>query len=142
MEIIVLTGLQASGKSTLRNNYDYKDYEVINLDILKTRKKEDKHIAECVNQCKSFIVDNTNVTIEHRKKYIDIAKEIGCKIVGYYLPITKEESIERNSLRKGTAKVPKIAIYTANKKLVPPTKEEGFDELYEVKDGIVTRVSD
>lgn len=130
MEIIVFTGVQGCGKSTIYEK-QFKDTHVrVNLDTLKTRKNEDKLIAECIEKSIPFIVDNTNVTIEQRKKYINIAKENNYKIISYYIPTTKEVAIARNNLREGKAHVAKVAIYTALKRLVEPSKEEGFDELY------------
>ena len=39
----------------------------------------------------------------------------------------------RNERRTGRAKVPKVAIFTCAKRLVPPRLEEGFDELHTVR---------
>ena len=35
----------------------------------------------------------------------------------------------RNRGREGKARVPDVAIFTTRKRLVPPTIEEGFDEV-------------
>ena len=134
MEIIVLTGIPGSGKSTYYNNHFKDDYVRVNLDTLKTRKREDKLIKECIENNKSFVVDNTNVTIEQRKKYIDIAKENGYKIVNYFFPVDVNKSIMQNDLREGKARVAKVAIYVMAKKFVEPTINEGFDEVHKIVD--------
>jgi hypothetical protein len=41
--------------------------------------------------------------------------------------------VARNERRTGRAKVPKVAIFTAAKRLAPPRLEEGFDELHTVR---------
>jgi hypothetical protein len=41
--------------------------------------------------------------------------------------------MERNNLRAGKQKVPASAVAAAFKKLVPPTADERFDEIYTVK---------
>ena len=35
----------------------------------------------------------------------------------------------RNRQREGKGRVPDVAIFTTRKKLVPPTLDEGFDEV-------------
>ena len=115
MEIIVLTGIPGSGKSTFYKKHFNDNYVRVNLDTLKTRKKEDALIKECIENNKSFVVDNTNVTIEQRKKYIDIAKEYGYKIISYFFPVNVNKSIEQNNLREGKERVAKVAIYDGQK---------------------------
>lgn len=140
MEMILFTGVPASGKSSLYEKL-FKDTHVrINMDTLKmnytdykAKKEEIELIKECIRNGKSFVVDNTNVMVKQRKKYIDIAKENNYKIVSYYIEIDKKTAIARNELREGTAHVPPIAIYTSLSRLETPLKEEGFDELYVVK---------
>jgi hypothetical protein len=39
------------------------------------------------------------------------------------------ECLARNARREGKARVPDVAIYATAKRLVPPTRVEGFDEL-------------
>jgi hypothetical protein len=41
--------------------------------------------------------------------------------------------MQRNNLRTGKQKVPGPAVAAAFKKLVPPSADEGFDEIYTVK---------
>ncbi len=133
MKMIVLTGIPGSGKSTFyKDNFEGK-YVRVNLDTLKTRKREDKLIRECIDNNKSFVVDNTNVTVEQRKKYIDIAKKNNCQIINYFFPVDVKKSIQQNDLREGKAQVAKVAIYVMAKKFVKPSIEEGFNEVHEIK---------
>ena len=46
---------------------------------------------------------------------------------------TPREAIARNAGRTGRAKVPKVAVFASAKRLVPPAREEGFDELEVVR---------
>jgi len=39
----------------------------------------------------------------------------------------------RNRLREGVARVPDVAIFATKKKLVPPAREEGFDEVVVIR---------
>ena len=128
--IFILIGIQASGKTTFCQKY-FNDLDIINLDIIKTRKKEDKAINEIINSGKNFVIDNTNPTIEERKKYIDIAHKNGYKKVGIYFRSSVEECLKRNSERKNN--VPLKGILATAKKLEQPSYTEHFDELYYVK---------
>ena len=60
--MILMMGLQGSGKSTFCREILGNTYVYVNLDTLKTRHREKLLIQECVEQGKSFIVDNTNPT--------------------------------------------------------------------------------
>ena len=82
---------------------------------------------------RSVIVDNTNVTPAERAAVIAIARELDARIVGYYIEASTREAVARNERRTGRAKVPKVAIFTCAKRLVPPALEEGFDEIHIVR---------
>jgi predicted kinase len=79
------------------------------------------------------IVDNTNASAAERAAVIAIAREFDARIVGYYIDATTREAVARNAQRTGRAKVPKVAIFTCAKRLVPPAAAEGFDELRTVR---------
>ena len=124
-EAVILVGIPACGKSTYAAGLATHVY--INLDTLKTRSKEDQKLTTAVAAGKSFVVDNTNPTPEKRKKYIDLAKANGYKIRAVYFQIDVKTCLERNSKRNRI--VPPMAIHMIKKKIIPPTPEEGFDEV-------------
>lgn len=128
----IIIGIQASGKSTFCEKYLSSFYR-INLDTLKTRYQEQLAIDECLKSGKNFVIDNTNPTIEERKKYILQAKKEGYHIIGYFVESKIKDCIERNNLRVGKACVPTKAIAATSNKLQLPSYEEGFDQLYFVK---------
>ena len=121
-ECIIFVGLPASGKSFTFNE-KYKDSHLrINLDTLKGSKTKEKHLINaCINGKISCVIDNTNVTKEKRKYYIDLFKETH-KLGYIYFDVSLEELLRRNELRPN--KIPKVAIYTLNKRLEKPTKKE------------------
>ncbi|GGA05193.1 hypothetical protein GCM10008018_59060 [Paenibacillus marchantiophytorum] len=133
MECVIFVGIQASGKSTLFKERFFNTHMRINLDMLKTRHREDIYLAASVQAKQSFVVDNTNPTIEDRKKYIDIAKDSKYKVVGYFFEPNFDESIKRNEARQGREKIPEVGIKSVMKNLQPPQMSEGFDELYIVR---------
>ena len=131
--LVIIMGIQGSGKSTFFHQFLERDYVRVNLDTLKTRHQEKLLVEDCLNQGKCFAIDNTNPTKEDRQRYIVPAKSAGYKIIGYFMESKLKECIERNNLREGKEKVPTIAIAGTSNRLQMPTYDEGFDELYFVK---------
>ena len=139
MELIIFTGLQASGKSTFYQRHCATPYEHISMDLLQHNKNPRKRqlvlIEAALQAQQSVVVDNTNPTVEDRQPLIQLGHLYGANIVGYYFATTVRQCIERNKQREGKAKVPDVAIYATAKKLVRPAYSEGFDLLYEVAIG-------
>ncbi len=131
--LVIMMGLQGSGKSTFFDRYLSKDFVRVNLDTLRTRFQERLLIEGCLAEGKSYAIDNTNPTKSDRERYIPVAKEQGYRIVGYFMESKIKACIERNALREGKACVPMVAIASTSKKLEMPSYDEGFDELYFVK---------
>ncbi|MDN4074339.1 hypothetical protein QYF49_15235 [Fictibacillus sp. CENA-BCM004] len=68
-----------------------------------------------------------------RKKYVALSKQFNYKVIGYIMDSDIDSCLERNNRREGKQKVPPEVIRSALKKLQIPTFEEGFDELFQVK---------
>jgi len=133
MEAVIFIGIQATGKSTFYKERFFKTHIRINLDMLKTRSSEDILLDACIKAKQPFVVDNTNPSIEDRKKYIDIAKNAKFRVVGYYFQSNIADAIMRNEKREGKECIPLAGIKSTHAKLQLPSLEEGFDELYYVK---------
>ena len=131
--IVILMGLQGSGKSTFYSRHLADDFVRVNLDTLKTRHQENLLIEECMHNESNFAVDNTNPTRLDRERYIKPARESGYRVIGYFLESKIKDCMQRNALRKGKARVPEKAIAATSNKLEIPSYDEGFDELYFVK---------
>lgn len=127
-ELIVFTGLQASGKSTFFDLHFKATHVHINLDVIKSRKKETRLLEEAFLKNLSIVIDNTNPTIEARKLYIELAKKHGYKVVAYYFDMSIDLCKKQNSERDRV--VPMVAIYVTRKKLVIPSLSEGFDKVH------------
>ena len=132
-KMVLMIGIQGSGKSTFYQKYLAENYVRINLDTLKTRHQENLLISECVRNEKNFAIDNTNPTRADRQRYIPLVRQAGYKVVGYFMESKLKACIERNNQRTGTARIPAAAIAATSNKLQLPTYAEGFDELYFVK---------
>ena len=131
--VVILMGLQGSGKSTFYRFYLADDFVRVNLDTLKTRYQEKLLIEECLTSQKSYAVDNTNPTRLDRERYIIPAKNAGYRVVGYFMESKIRDCMQRNALREGVDRVPEKAIAATSNKLEIPSYDEGFDELYFVK---------
>ena len=130
--MILLIGVQASGKSSFYREFFAGEYEQVSLDILHTRNKERIKMEQCLEQGMGFVVDNTNPTQADRERYIAAAKRYGYQVVGYYFQSCVGDCMERNERREGKARVSRCAIAATYKKLELPDYKEGFDLLYYV----------
>jgi predicted kinase len=135
VEAIIFAGIQATGKSTFYQRHFFKTHVRINLDMLKTRRREDILLRACIEAQQWFVVDNTNLTIVERAKYIQVAKAAQFKVIGYYFQSNIQAAIQRNENRTGKEKIPIPGLLGAHKRLQIPTLEEGFDSLHYVKIG-------
>lgn len=97
------------------------------MDTLKTRAREYTEISSALEDQEPIIIDNTNLTIKGRKRYVEIAKAYKVPIRSIYLRCPIEIALEQNRLRTGEEHVPDFVIKMYQKKLEPPTKAEGFD---------------
>ena len=132
MEAVIFVGIQASGKSSFYRARFFDTHLRINLDMLKTRHREQLLLHACIEARQPFVVDNTNPSIEERAGYVELARSGNFRVVGYYFRSQPEEALARNNQRTGKARIPEKGILGTYKRLRVPTVEEGFDELYHV----------
>jgi predicted kinase len=133
MQTIIFIGIPATGKSTFFRERFFDTHVRLNLDMLRTRHRERILLQACIDGKQPFVVDNTNATVEHRKKYIQLARPAGFEIVGYYFQSKLEDALERNRLRPEKARIPDSGVRGIYGSLVLPTLDEGFDMLYYVQ---------
>ena len=135
-ECVILIGLPGAGKSTLCRAR-FPSHAYISKDAFPNARnkqaRQDAALHAALAAGRDAVVDNTNVSVADRAAIIAIAREHGARIVGYYVEATPREAVARNAKREGRARVPKVAIFTSAKRLVPPTEDEGFDELHVVR---------
>jgi predicted kinase len=136
-ELVIFTGLQASGKSTFFRERFAATHDLVSKDLFRNNRNPNRRqqelIGAAVSAGRPVVVNNTNPTPEDRRVLIELGREHGARIAGYYFESTPRESVERNRLRAGKEKVPDVAIYATAKRLVPPPYQEGFDELFRVR---------
>ena len=132
MQAVIFIGIQASGKSSFYKERFFNTHVRINLDMLRTRNREDILLHACLQAKQPFVVDNTNPTVQSRAKYVEAARDARFHIIAYYFDSNLQEAIIRNTSRTGKAQVPSLAITMTQRKLQRPTLDEGFHALYRV----------
>jgi predicted kinase len=136
-ELIVFTGLQASGKTSFYREHFAATHAHVSKDAWpNARKKEQRQrrlIDEHLRAGRSVVVDNTNPTPVERAPLVELARAHGARVHCYAFVITVEESLRRNAERTGRARVDDVAIFSVAKRLLPPTDDEGFDLRTEVR---------
>lgn len=134
-EMILLIGLQGSGKSTFYRERFFATHVRINLDMLRSRRREALLLDACLAGGTPFVIDNTNATVAARAHYLALARAAGFRCTGYYFDLPIALCLARNAARPSGERVPPVGIYGTRKRLQPPTPEEGFDALYRVTVG-------
>ena len=133
MEAIILMGVQASGKSTFYHRNYANTHIRVNLDMLRTRRREEQLIRFCLDTGMPFVVDNTNVTREERTRYFDRLNGTGYSVAGYYFQSEVQACKARNAARNKDQRVPITGLLGTHGRLELPSMAEGFDALYYVR---------
>jgi predicted kinase len=135
MEAVIFIGIQGAGKSTFYKQFFVDTHIRINLDMLKTRHREELLLKACLEAKQPFVVDKMNASIVDRARYIQAAKAYNFRVVGYYFRSNFEECLERNNQREGKAVVPEKGLRGFQSRFQMPSYSEGFDALFHVKIG-------
>lgn len=133
MQLIIFTGVQASGKSSFYLLNLAHSHLRINLDMLKTRHRENIIFEAGLASKTKMVIDNTNPTKADRARYIQRAIDAGFEVISYYFETDLNSALERNSQRTGKANIPEVGVRATFKKLEVPSLDEGYDEMFRVK---------
>lgn len=137
--VIINVGPPASGKSSLSKylqlNYDY---QIVNMDNFKTKKKCMVKFDEYLQQGCNIVIDNTNPNSTTRKEYITKAKKYGYDIICNVFTCSRKLCNHNNTYRHITSKysidhIPEIAYRMYYKRFDDPTITEGFDYIINIK---------
>lgn len=136
MDLVVLSGLQGSGKSTFFGARFAATHAHVSQDRFRSaRDKATRRralLAAAARAGRPAVVDDTNVSRERRAALVALARELGMRPVLYWFAPDVRASLARNAGRAGRARVPDVAIFAARKRLEPPDASEGFAAAFEV----------
>ena len=134
---MILVGLPGSGKSSLVRDRFGATHDHVSKDLLPSARDKGIRQLALVEQSlragRSVVVDNTNPRVADRAPLIAAARRHGARAVAYVLDTARGECLARNRKREGKARVPDVAVHVAASRMQPPTREEGFDEVFTVR---------
>jgi len=133
IELVIFVGMQGSGKSTYYATHLAATHVHVSKDLMKNVRdreaRQRRMIEDALAAGRSVAVDNTNPTPLVRVPLIALGRRHGARVIACFFEIAAKEAIARNRLREGKARVPDVVIYVTARKIVPPSFEEGFDEV-------------
>lgn len=136
-EVVVLVGLQGSGKSSFYRRYFAETHVLVSRDRFRHHRRPARRQRELVEEAlragRSVVVDNTSPTGGDRAAILEVARAHGAAVSCFYFGRDVRAAIARNAGREGRERVPLVGILATAKRLVAPTLEEGFDRLYHVQ---------
>lgn len=130
MDAVIFTGIQGSGKSSFYRDRFAETHVRINLDMLRTRHREEIILEACLRAKQPFVIDNTNPQRTDRQRYITVAREAGFAVRGFFFRSAITECMERN--RSRSSPVPDAGVLGTHARLEIPSLDEGFSELHYV----------
>ncbi len=132
MEAVVFCGMQASGKTTFYAQHFLHTHARISMDLLRTRHREARFLAACLETQMRFVVDNTNPTREERARYVQPALAARYRVLAYVFETDVGAALARNAARTGRQRIPDRGVLGTRKRLQVPTLEEGFASVHRV----------
>ena len=155
VDLVILVGIQASGKTTFFRRHMENGYVHVSLDNWRgkdnVREKERLAIEAGLRSAaggaggNGVVVDNTNTTAATRRRYFDHARRFAdetgrrVRVLAYFFDADLAGCLERNEQRPvdppaGTPYyVPPVAIARFHQRLEPPTQSEGFGKIFRVR---------
>ncbi|MEW9550424.1 AAA family ATPase [Nonomuraea sp. NPDC050783] len=131
LEVAVLVGLQASGKSAFYRRHLAATHVHVSKDLWPNARHRQRRqlrlIAEALVEGRSVAVDNTNPSPEEWSPLIVAAREHAARVVAYWFPPDLAASLERNAARSGRARVPEVGVRATYRRLRRPRRADGFD---------------
>lgn len=137
LEVVILVGLQAAGKSSFYRARLGGTHVQVSKDLFPNvrnkAKRQREEIEAALGAGRNVAVDNTNVTRAHRADIVEISRSWGAQVICYFFESVLQDCLTRNAARSGKARVPDVAIRVAARLLESPERTEGFDALWRVR---------
>lgn len=143
-KLFAISGIPGSGKTTLANKlaeqYNAQICSYDNLPNANTKEGMDgsvkqawiQEIREVLQSGKSVICDRLNLTVTDRNELLSSVADIPCEKVLYMKIVPLETCLRRN--REREARLPDFVVEQAAQKMEAPTKGEGWDEIYLIRE--------
>ncbi|WDM15942.1 ATP-binding protein [Streptomyces lavenduligriseus] len=137
-DLVVLVGLQASGKSTFYARCLSDRYELVGKDLFPraARNKQARQmrlVTEHLAAGRPVAVDNTNPSPQEWAPLVAAARAHGATVTAYWFPPDVPGSLRRNAAREGRGRVPDVGVLATLKRLRRPSVADGFDAVHEVR---------
>jgi predicted kinase len=137
VQLVILIGLQGSGKSTFYRQRFAATHAYVSRDQLGKNRNPIRRQRELIDSTLAaggnVLVDNTNVRVADRAALVKQAKGHRAQVVGYCFEPELKQSLARNRQRDPPQRVPDVAIFATLKRFESPSLTEGFDELFSVR---------
>lgn len=134
-DVVIMVGLPGSGKSHFVKT-NMKGYEVLNADTLGSVAACLKKSEELLKFGRSCVIDNTNVDLESRKRFLSLFKSKGYKCKCFLMNTSLGQIKHNLAFRQLTdpkhSKINPMVLNTMKKKFTSPSLDEGFDEIVKV----------
>ncbi|WP_244205545.1 ATP-binding protein [Streptomyces bobili] len=137
VDVAVLVGLQASGKSTFYAQRLSGRYALVSKDLFprgakNKQRRQTRLVEDHLAAGRSVAVDNTNPSPQEWGPLVEAAHARGATVTAYWFPPDVAGSLRRNAAREGRARVPDIGVLATLKRLREPSPADGFDAVREV----------
>ncbi|XP_061395113.1 uncharacterized protein F21D5.5 [Musca vetustissima] len=136
-EMIIMVGLPGSGKSHFcKKTLAPLGYTIANADTVGSVQACLKICENALMSSTSCVVDNTNVDMESRKRFVELAKKLNAQCRCFVMNVSVGQVKHNIAFRQLTdakhTKINDMVLNMMKKKFTPPQREEGFAEIVKV----------